>query len=136
MPTTDATTGPEWKPARIWTVPRSGRSGSTGVRAAAARAATANRAMRAAWSRDWVGGGRVGRGGSKRAVVLRKIERIATNRGEYLIQLYQSAFMTISVMPICLRRIRMTKRHFLCANVAGIAGAHETTSVTPRCLCQ
>ena len=50
LPTTEATTGPEWNPALICTVPRPGWSGSMGESAAAATAARENLAMRAAWS--------------------------------------------------------------------------------------
>ena len=52
---TCATTGPQWKPARMRTQPRDGSVGSMGVSAAARRQPSAKRAMRAAWSVDCPG---------------------------------------------------------------------------------
>jgi hypothetical protein len=49
-PTTEATTGPEWNPQRIRTLPRSGRPGAMGTRAAASRTSSAKRATRSEWS--------------------------------------------------------------------------------------
>merc|ERR1719364_438721 len=50
LPTTLATTGPLWKPTRMFTVPSSGRSASMNVDCAAFTASSANMAMRSAWS--------------------------------------------------------------------------------------
>mmetsp|Transcript_70434 Transcript_70434/g.215742 ORF Transcript_70434/g.215742 Transcript_70434/m.215742 type:complete len:244 (+) Transcript_70434:94-825(+) len=53
VPTTFATTGPEWKPTRMLTLPRLWSSSSTGVRLAASIAKLAKYAMRRAWSTSW-----------------------------------------------------------------------------------
>mmetsp|Transcript_42853 Transcript_42853/g.80288 ORF Transcript_42853/g.80288 Transcript_42853/m.80288 type:complete len:216 (+) Transcript_42853:849-1496(+) len=50
LPTTDATTGPEWNPTRIFTQPSSGRSTSSRVRFAVLIASIANSAILLVWS--------------------------------------------------------------------------------------
>ena len=50
VPTTLATTGPVWKPARMATHPSAGLSSSTAVSRAAATHRKPKRAMRATWS--------------------------------------------------------------------------------------
>ena len=50
LPTTDATTRPEWNPHRIRTNPFPMSSGSTGTWAAALTASSATRAPRSVWS--------------------------------------------------------------------------------------
>mmetsp|Transcript_57257 Transcript_57257/g.164439 ORF Transcript_57257/g.164439 Transcript_57257/m.164439 type:complete len:251 (+) Transcript_57257:334-1086(+) len=53
VPTTFATTGPEWKPTRMFTQPWPGLSMSMTVLRAASMALHAKSAIRLAWSADW-----------------------------------------------------------------------------------